>query len=78
MRCTSTIIPAPRAITMSISYCARRLRHSIDLAQASTDSCARLAHEGFARLYRAQLVELCRAADNDDGGLPPDRLMAGG
>lgn len=63
---------------MSIPYCAGRLQNSINLAQASTDSCARLAHEGFARLYRAQLVELCRTADNDDGGLPLDPLTAEG
>jgi hypothetical protein len=68
----------PESITMRISYCARRLQNSLDLAQASTDSCARLAHEGFARLYRAKLVELCHTADNDDGAVSLECPKAAG
>lgn len=54
---------------MNIAYCARRLEKSLDLAHESTDSCARLAHESFARLYFDQLMALCHATDIDDGSL---------
>ena len=57
--------PDSEGNAMNIAYCATRLQSSHDRARAATDTCARLAHEGFARLYHAKLVQLSGTALED-------------
>lgn len=41
-------------------YCTSRIKRSTALALASTEICARLAHEGIATVYRGRLAALAR------------------
>jgi hypothetical protein len=44
------------------AYCKGRIERSTALAIASTESCARLSHEGMAALYERKLTGLIKSS----------------
>lgn len=50
---------------MTTAYFQHRLQASLSLMKAALDPCARIAHEGMARGYRAILAARRLAAENE-------------
>lgn len=61
---------------MTTTYFQQRLRASLRLMKAAIDPCAKIAHEGMARGYRAILAARSLAEENKAGWTERDSEFA--